>query len=80
MWKPVLLTVALLLFQLLYLVSPIDLIPDVLLLVGLMDDLLVLGGGFLLIGWVWWRALHVPRVIAEPVAYEPLTMDEIRAL
>jgi uncharacterized membrane protein YkvA (DUF1232 family) len=43
------------LLALLYLVSPVDLIPDVLGPVGFLDDILVL------LGVLWWASQQVPR-------------------
>lgn len=59
---------------LLYGVSPIDLIPEVVPLFGLLDDALVVPT-FLLLGVVWWakrrRALRADRRTAIEVAAKP---------
>ncbi len=88
-----------LVFTGLYTISPIDLIPDLIPLLGLADD----GAGWLITGaftmyTLWslkrhgWKALRValgPKAEGAPVideaevqgaVYEPLSLEEIRAL
>jgi len=76
--------------QLLYLVSPVDLIPDVLPVIGWVDDLLGLATAAVVTGYGVWKLRRHPALPAvspklattpsEPPAYEPLSPDEIRGL
>ncbi len=68
-------------FQLLYLISPIDLIPDVLPLLGWADDLLGLGASLVVAAHSVQSALAARPVIAAAPAvagYEPVPVDELR--
>lgn len=76
-------------FQLLYLVSPIDLIPDVLPVVGWVDDLLGILGAATVTAYGAWRVWRHPAVearvhdaiaapqAAAPVDYEPVSAGEL---
>jgi uncharacterized membrane protein YkvA (DUF1232 family) len=63
--------------QLIYLVSPIDILPDFLPFVGFADDLVGVLAGMGLTAWTVWRELSGPKALPEPESYRPLTADEI---
>jgi uncharacterized membrane protein YkvA (DUF1232 family) len=67
-----------------YLVSPIDLIPDVVPLIGLLDDVVVgllsaLGAAGVAAS-AWWLERRGAALSAPKPAYEPIPADEIRGL
>ena len=76
--------------ELAYLVSPIDLLPDFLPGVGLLDDLFGLMLSFVVTGLTVWRVLPgAPVAIGGPTpdrripsrdVYEPLSRDDLEAL
>jgi len=75
--------------QLLYLVSPIDLIPDVLPVIGWVDDFLGLATAATVTGYGVWKLRKHPALpqavpqlkpAAEPEAYEPMSAEEIRGM
>lgn len=75
------------LLQLLYLVVPVDLVPDLIPVVGWIDDVVVLMAGICatavgsyLVRQRGARALEAPGQGALEDAYEPLSPEEIRAL
>ena len=69
--------------QLLYLVMPIDLLPDLIPLIGFTDDIMVVLAGLGFTAWGFWRAWptdDTPRLAAEHFDYEPIPADEIRSM
>lgn len=69
--------------QLLYLVMPIDLLPDLVPLIGWTDDLIVVLAGLGTTAYGFWRAWPedtTPRLAAETLDYEPISADDIRSM
>ena len=101
-WSPeeknkalVLLTMAAWVVQVVYTLSPIDLIPDFIPFIGLLDDLVGLAGVVSMTGYVIHMLRNggaktllgdtppkpsLARVEREPVAYEPLDPIELKNL
>jgi len=79
--------------QLVYLVSPVDLIPDIFPIIGWLDDGLGLLTAATVTGYGVWKLRRHPALPEvspalaaspargpEPAAYEPLSAEEIRGL
>ncbi len=71
-------------FGLLYLAMPIDLIPDLIPFFGMIDDVLVGGASALtglgLAGSALWLERRGKALAAPKAYYEPLETEEIRSL
>ena len=72
-------------FQLLYTLSPIDLLPDVIPVLGWLDDLVGLLSSGAMIVWSASKVVQHPSLQPqlhgdppESLAYEPLAPDEVR--
>ena len=77
-------TAAIWVLQLIYVVSPIDLLPDFLPFVGWIDDLGVIVGGMTMSLVALWRAIQDRAILGTDapgsLAYEPIPPEEIRGL
>lgn len=76
-------TVAVWMFQLTWLISPIDPIPDFIPFIGLLDDAVSLMATLCLTAWtlVELHEAGARRAVGGPsYAYEPIPIDQVRAM